>query len=195
MKITALEEYGLRCVLRLAMNPGGGALTVAEIAQNEGLTVPYVGKLMSLLRQNGIVDSVRGRGGGYALSRPAAEITVEEVVNALGDPLFSADYCESHPGTLDVCSHQGNCGIRSVWQVLGDMIHKVLRATTLADLCQQEERLASRIKTSIEPQLLRIGASLGPEAIGAAAASVTAAPAHGRPDQGGFGRSGGGSHE
>ena len=55
MKITALEEYGLRCVLRLAMAQDGGPLTVAEIASSEGLTVPYVGKLMSVLRQSGLV--------------------------------------------------------------------------------------------------------------------------------------------
>lgn len=157
MKITALEEYGLRCVLRLAMKPGGGALTVGEIAEQEGLTVPYVGKLMSVLRQNGIVDSVRGRSGGYTLARQADLISVEEVLNSLGDPLFSTDYCESHPGTLEVCSHQGNCGIRSVWEVLGDMIHRVLRGTSLADLCQQEERLSSRIKDRMEPALLHIG--------------------------------------
>ena len=177
MKITALEEYGLRCVLRLAMKPGGGALTVGEIAEREGLTVPYVGKLMSVLRQSGIVDSVRGRSGGYTLARQAEQISVEEVLNALGDPLFATDYCESHPGNLDVCSHQGNCGIRSVWEVLGEMIHRVLRGTTLADLCQQEERLSSRIKDRMEPALLQIGgAARSPQPSGPSSAGTGGVP-------------------
>ena len=77
---------------------------------------PYVGKLMSALRQAGFVDSVRGRGGGYVLSRPASEISVEEVLNALGEPLFPTEYCNSHPGALSVCAHQTDCSIRSIWQ-------------------------------------------------------------------------------
>ena len=157
MKITALEEYGLRCVLRLAMAPGGEPVTVGEIAEREGLTVPYVGKMMAVLRQSGLAESVRGRSGGYVLTRPATEISVEEILGALGEPLFSSGYCESHPGALNVCSHTQNCSIRSVWQVLGDVIHRVLRNTTLADLCMQEERLASHFKDTVEPVLLHIG--------------------------------------
>ena len=159
LKITALEEYGLRCVLRLAMKPVGTPLTVAEIAEQEGLTVPYVGKLMSVLRQSDLVESVRGRSGGYVLTRPATQISVEEVLNSLGEPLFATNYCESHPGVLEVCSHQGNCSIRSVWQVLGEMIHRVLRGTSLADLCMEEQRLTSRFKDTIEPALLNLGRS------------------------------------
>jgi Rrf2 family protein len=171
LKITALEEYGLRCVLSLAGKPGGASLTVAEIAEREGLTVPYVGKLMSVLRQAGLVDSVRGRSGGYTLARPAGQISVEEVLNALGDPLFTTDYCDSHPGTLEVCSHQSNCGIRSVWESLGEMIHRVLRSTSIADLCEQEARLSSRIKGTMEPALLSIGDPIRVPDPGAAGAS------------------------
>ena len=64
MKITALEEYGLRCVLRLALAPEGEPMTVAEIAEKEGLDRPLRGKLMSVLRQSGLVDSVRGEAVG-----------------------------------------------------------------------------------------------------------------------------------
>ncbi|PYT09900.1 MAG: transcriptional regulator [Acidobacteria bacterium] len=173
MKITALEEYGLRCVLRLAMAQDGGPLTVAEIASSEGLTVPYVGKLMSVLRQSGLVESVRGRGGGYVLTRPAHQISAEEVLHVLGEPLFTATYCQSHPGILDVCTHQGNCSIRSVWQVLGEMIHQVLRKTSLADLCQQEAQLTKRLEDGYQITLLGLGASgSGPVGSGAAPAKL-----------------------
>lgn len=157
MKITALEEYGLRCVLRLARTPQGGPLTVAEIADSEGLTIPYVGKLMSVLRQSGLVESVRGRSGGYVLSRPASEIPVEEVLAILGEPLFSTSYCGSHPGMLETCAHQGDCSIRSVWQVLGDVIHAVLQRTTLADLCVTEAALARRMDELSRSALLATG--------------------------------------
>src|SRR5437867_4633502 len=148
MKITALEEYGLRCILSLAAASCGEPLTVSEIAAREGLTVPYVGKLMSVLRESGLVESVRGRGGGYVLTRPPGAISVEEVLGALGEPLFSSGYCESHPGTLDVCIHQEGCAIRSVWQVLGEMIQNVLRKTSLADLCAPEAQVARCLEDS-----------------------------------------------
>ncbi len=145
MKITALEEYGLRCLLRLARHPEGSSLTVGEIAAAEGLTIPHVGKLMAALRQAALVESVRGRSGGYMLPRPAKEISVAEVLAALGEPLFDTGYCEEHPGTLAVCAHQGDCSIRSVWQLLGDMIQSVLSRTSLADLCQHEADLARQL--------------------------------------------------
>ena len=145
MKITAVEEYGLRCVLRLAREPAGHALTVAQIAGREGLTVPHVGKLMAILRQAGLVDSVRGRGGGYVLPRHPSLISVEQVLNALGEPLFDASYCQSHPGTQSVCNHQVDCSIRSVWEMLGEMIQRVLRQTSLADLCHQENDVSSHL--------------------------------------------------
>ena len=160
MKITALEEYGLRCAIRLAMAPDGHPVTVAEIAEQEGLTVPYVGKLMSVLRQTGLIETVRGRSGGYVLSRPAGAITVEEVLSSLGEPLFASNDCDSHPGNLQVCSHQSDCSIRSVWQVLGDLIHTVLRGTSLADLCLQEQRLTSHFR-DMEPVLLHLGSGAG----------------------------------
>ena len=70
MKISAQEEYGLRCLLRLAKAESGVA-TLPEVAAAEGLSVPYVAKLMAVLRHAGILDSVRGRSGGYKLARPA----------------------------------------------------------------------------------------------------------------------------
>jgi len=80
------------------------------------------------------------------------ENTERDSLNAELDARFPG-----HPGSLDVCSHQGNCSIRSVWQVLGEIIHRVLRGTSLADLCLQEERLASHFKDTLEPALLHIG--------------------------------------
>jgi len=148
MKITALEEYGLRCLLRMAIESPDGTLTVSQIAEKEGLTVPYVGKLMSVLRQSGLVESVRGRSGGYALTRPAGQITVEEILTALGEPLFTTDYCVSHAGSREGCTHGDGCSIRSVWLVLGDLIHRVLRNTSLADLCLPERELSRQLESS-----------------------------------------------
>src|SRR4051794_351979 len=87
MRISAQEEYGLRCLLRLA-KAESGSLTLPEIAAAEGLSVPHVAKLMSVLRQANMVDSVRGRSGGYRLARPAEEIGLGRLLLVLGEPLF-----------------------------------------------------------------------------------------------------------
>ena len=68
MKISAQEEYGLRCLLQLAQSGDKGSATLPEIAAAEGLSVPYAAKLLSVLRQAGLIESVRGRSGGYRLA-------------------------------------------------------------------------------------------------------------------------------
>src|SRR5208283_4834353 len=76
MKLSFQEEYGLRCLLRVATLSDPNYLTINEISEDEGLSASYVAKLMRVLRQKGFVRSVRGQVGGYALARPAEEIIV-----------------------------------------------------------------------------------------------------------------------
>jgi Rrf2 family protein len=139
MKITALEEYGLRCLLQLARHTGPEPLTVSAVSESEGLSVPYVSKLMSTLRQEGLVESVRGRSGGFILSRPANQITVGQAMNALGGQLFEPQFCSTHHGSSDECVHLTSCSIRSLWGVLGRIINQVLDQTSIADLADSEQ--------------------------------------------------------
>src|SRR5438309_7165631 len=83
MKITAQEEYGLRCLLRLARSGEGHSLTIPEVAAAEGLSVPYVAKLLSVLRQGGLIESVRGRAGGYRLAESPTDIHLGAVLMVL----------------------------------------------------------------------------------------------------------------
>src|SRR5215470_3134507 len=138
MKITAQEEYGLRCLLELARHHGAEPLTLGAIAEEEGLSIPYVGKLMNHLRQSGLVESVRGRSGGYVLTRPAEEVTLADALEVLGGSFFSSGFCDEHNGTHARCVHLGECSIRSLWGVLGDIFDRVLKGTTLADLAVSE---------------------------------------------------------
>src|SRR5688572_4881013 len=113
MKITSQEEYGLRCLLRLARAEGGRSLTIPEVAADEGLSVPYVAKLLSVLRQAGLIDSVRGRSGGYRLAAPPSDVRLGVVLMALGEPLFDEPtFCTRHTGTETAdgrCVHHGTC--------------------------------------------------------------------------------------
>src|SRR5438552_17051411 len=88
MKITSLEEYGLRCLLRLAGAGDGQSSTIPEIATAEGLSAPYVAKLLSILRQGGLIESVRGRSGGYRLAGPPADVSLGRTLMVLGESHF-----------------------------------------------------------------------------------------------------------
>ncbi|MBU1699481.1 MAG: Rrf2 family transcriptional regulator [Candidatus Eisenbacteria bacterium] len=146
MKITSLEEYGLRCMVQLARHSDREPLTIAEIAQEEGLSLPYVGKLMNLLRQEGLVMSVRGRAGGYILPRPADQITLDTVITALGGDLFDKDHCGRHPAGHDVCVHSGDCSIRSVWSTMHRIINDTLKKTSLSDLVGTENQVSQTLE-------------------------------------------------
>jgi Rrf2 family protein len=148
MKITAQEEYGLRCLLRLA-RAGGEALTIPEVAASEQLSAPYVAKLLSVLRQAGFIESVRGRSGGYHLARDPADVPLGAVLRALGEPLFEEPaYCERHasPETGGSCVHHDGCSLRVLWQTLEQWMRRILDQVTLADLLQGEAVLAQRLR-------------------------------------------------
>jgi Rrf2 family protein len=138
MRFTAQEEYGLRCMLQMARHEGGKPLTITNISELEGLTPPYVGKLMHALRQNGLVKSIRGQKGGYHLAHPAKEISLDEIFTALGGRFFEPGHCERYPGQEILCVHTTECSIRSLWGQLDAVISEVLKKTSLADLARTE---------------------------------------------------------
>lgn len=145
MKVTAQEEFGLRCLVQVAAQPTSEPITLTEIARREAMTVPHVAKLMGLLRHAGLVDSVRGRSGGYVLTRPPERISVYDALQGLGERLFDAEYCDRFHGLDDqACVHMGGCTIRSVWSRVESIVGDVLRQTTVADLLRMEEAVLQR---------------------------------------------------
>lgn len=138
MKISAQEEYGLRCLLQLGRAEEEKGLTVKEIAQREGLSTAYVEKLLRGLGRGGLVHSVRGTKGGYLLSRHPREIHLNAVVRSLGKVETTGEICDRFPGHLNTCVHIDNCCIRSAWATLTDAIESFLEKTTLADLVGSE---------------------------------------------------------
>jgi Rrf2 family protein len=137
MKLTSQEEYGLRCLLQIAREPGG-YLTIPEIAARESLTPAYVAKLMRVLRRGHLVQSIRGKKGGYRLARPPEQIDVGTALDALGGRLFGKVFCGRFSGNGDVCRHDGDCSIRPFWAALDSVIHRALSSTTLKNLLGTE---------------------------------------------------------
>lgn len=152
MKISAQEEYGVRCLLRLARAHGGQSLTIPEIAQAENLSAPYVGKLLGVLRQAGIIESVRGRSGGYHLAQAPNEIRLGSVLLALGEPLFDEPgYCERHAGpeTDGLCVHQNDCTLRGLWQTLEQWLRHFLDQITLQDLLRHDIPVVQQLQAQL----------------------------------------------
>jgi Rrf2 family protein len=134
MKITALEEYGLRCMLLLADSGSRMPLTITEVSAKEGLSIPYTGKLLMILKQAGLVKAVRGRKGGYTLSKPPEQMALREIFDALGEPFFGPHHCGRYTGDNDVCVHNEDCKVRAMWTTFERFISGILGNVTLADL-------------------------------------------------------------
>lgn len=145
MKLSAQEEYGLRCLLQMASHGDEASLSIPEISRAEGLSVPNVAKLMRLLRMSGYVMSVRGQSGGYRLAKPPAEIVVGAVLESLGGRLYSNRFCQRHAGLLDECVHHSDCSMRTLWISLQNMLDKVLYKITLADLLRPESETGAKL--------------------------------------------------
>jgi Rrf2 family protein len=152
MKISSQEEYGLRCLVQVARETGGGPLPISEIAMSEGLSVEYVGKLLMKLRKGGLVDSVRGKAGGYVLARPAEDITLKLVLDVLSEPIYDPGYCERFSGTEETCVHVDECGIRPIWSIVNRFLANALDGVTIADLIESEILAKKRLKASIQEQ-------------------------------------------
>src|ERR671939_1406064 len=137
MKVSAQEEYGLRCLLQLARLAEGESLTLSQIAEREGISVANAGKLLWLLSKAGLVQSLRGNRGGYMLTRPAAEVRLSDVIKVLDDDTVQ-EHCKSYTGVLDVCVHTGDCGIRPVIGGLHEIVQAGFSQITLAQLIGAE---------------------------------------------------------
>ena len=149
MRISAQEEYGLRCILQLAKKGSGEVATIPEIAHQEDLSVEYTGKLMMLLRQAGLVESLRGKNGGYLLSRSPDQVTLGQVMRALSRPLFEEESCDNYPGQAAICVHRKECSIRPVWVTLGSLFTGMLDHLCLSDLFDKEEIVAVKVRQRI----------------------------------------------
>ncbi len=138
MKITATEEYGMRCMLQLALHHGE-TVPLSELAAAEGIALPFAAKVLLRLRRAGLVVAARGRHGGYALASPAEEISVLRILKALGKPLFDSTFCRDHgsPDAAD-CSRLTDCSLRPVWAHLDALLRRFFEQTTLADLAAGE---------------------------------------------------------
>jgi len=157
MKITALEEYGLRCILQLAKAGDGAIVTVGQIAESEGLSIAYAEKLLRLLNRAGLARSVRGVKGGYCLAHPCGEITLGDVFRALGEMPRSEKICQQYTGLLSACIRHGDCGVRPVWAHITRYLNLVLDSIPLNSLLESERRVEHWVPSVTDKAMARSG--------------------------------------
>ena len=142
MKLTKLEEQGLRLAMALAR--GGGQMTLPELAEGELLSEALAAKVLGKLRVGGIVNASRGRNGGYELAAPPERTAVSAVMCALGRPLVEGCFNEAQHDDAR-CPHKDGCCLRPIWETLEEKVTEILSQVTLADLIRRESDVRLRL--------------------------------------------------
>jgi Rrf2 family protein len=146
MLFSTKAEYGVRLMVELGRRAGDGMegepdpVALGSVAEAETLPLSYLEHLVAKLRQAGLVTSVRGAHGGYLLARPASQIQMLEVVQALEGPIAPMEcFHELREGRV-LCSHETDggdaCSTKLLWTRVHGGITKALAGTTLADLVE-----------------------------------------------------------
>ena len=141
MKLTSKGRYAVTAMLDLALHAENGPVTLAAISERQGISLSYLEQLFTRLRRHGLVSSTRGPGGGYSLSRSAAEIPVAAVVTAV-DESVDATRC----GGRGDCHDGRRCLTHDLWTELSDQIHVFLSEISLGQLVEQGRAKQSAMK-------------------------------------------------
>lgn len=138
MKLSSQEEYGIRCLISIAVLGEGGSRTIPDVAKIEGITEPHAAKLLTMLRKSGFLTSTRGQTGGYRLAKPANKIIIGEVMAALGGRLYEDGFCDRFAETDQVCRHIGDCALSDLWSHVQFVVDQVVFHVTLQDLLDRK---------------------------------------------------------
>ena len=141
MKLTTKGRYAVTAMLDLALHYDQGAVTLADIAKRQGISLSYLEQLFAKLRRNGLVDSVRGPGGGYNLASNPSEISVADIVLAINENI-DARRC----GGKANCDGDERCLTHELWESLSIRISDFLSGISLADLVSNSNVQAVAIR-------------------------------------------------
>jgi FeS assembly SUF system regulator len=129
MRLSNLADYAVITMCQAALHCGNGRVSAAELASETGLPVPTVQKLVSRLTAAGLLRTVRGAHGGLQLGRPAAAITVADIVEAIEGPITLTSCVDHSP-----CDFEVGCNMKPHWPVINDALRGALAGITLAQL-------------------------------------------------------------
>lgn len=133
MEISRRTDYGIRVILDLASRQDGERAATQEIAERQSIPAPFLAKIVSQLSTSGLVETYRGAGGGVALARPASEISLIHVIEALDGPL-RLNRCALND---NACPHEEHCPVRDIWVEAQRDLTRALTSVTFDSLAEQ----------------------------------------------------------
>jgi Rrf2 family protein len=142
------SKYGLKALLVLAQRRGTSPVLISELAARDAIPKKFLEAILLELKRHGVVQSKKGKGGGYFLHRKPNEITFGEVIRALDGPLAAVP-CVSETAYMKCgeCVDEGTCGVRLAMKEVRDATARILDHTTLADV----NRRVARARTPKKP--------------------------------------------
>lgn len=152
--ISKKTKYGLQALLALARDYGHGPLLIAELAQREGIPKKFLEYILLQLKNAGVLQSRKGKGGGYALAKPPGEISVGSAIRILEGPLAPvACVSETAYQRCTECHDEATCGIRLVMKDVRDAMTEILDHTTFQDMLQRSEDEVRKLQGVVDFQI------------------------------------------
>jgi Rrf2 family protein len=139
MRFTSMFRYGLRALAVLADNYGDKPISAKEISAREGISPSFLEQLLAQLRRSGVIEGVRGPGGGFRLRKDPSEILISEIVEALEGPVLVAKCisCDDNPSSQK-CSRYEDCSAVPLLKNLERDFSRILASYRLSDLQRTE---------------------------------------------------------
>ena len=141
MRLLTRSRYAVRAILDLAMNQDDKPVFIRQIAEREGLSERYLENLFLQLKRAGILESSKGRGGGFRLAKPPEEITILEIVEVVEGKISLVACVEDE----SVCENVDICAPHDLWKELAENIRDFLRNYTLKDLIELQREKLQRV--------------------------------------------------
>lgn len=147
MRLSTKGRYGLKAMFQISLQYGEGPITLKTVADEQSLSENYLEQLVSVLRRDGFLESVRGSQGGYLLAKPPGEITVGNILRSLEGNMALADCVIDDE--ISKCEREEFCVTKLVWQRIGDSINEVIDSITLEDMVNEHMNMLSNKKTEV----------------------------------------------
>ena len=142
MRLTTKGRFAVTAMVDLAMRHGGGPVTLGEISSRQKISLSYLEQLFGKLRRRGLVESIRGPGGGYRLGKDMAATSVAEIILAVDEPI-DATQC----GGKENCHDDQKCLTHDLWAALNERIFDYLGGVTLRQLVENQRAKESGVTT------------------------------------------------
>ena len=134
MRLTTKGRFAVTAMIDVAMHGGSGPVTLAAVSGRQRISLSYLEQLFGKLRRSGLVESVRGPGGGYNLAKPHEKVSVADIITAVDEPI-DATQC----GGKENCLDDRRCMTHDLWMGLNSHIFSYLSGVSLAELVRQQQ--------------------------------------------------------